>query len=278
MDDRPARLAIVAGSGALPDLLIDACRERGLETLVVGLEGQADPAWCARRASGTVGLGELDRLFRLLREARAEAIVFAGKIHRPSLRDIRPDWRAARLLAGLILRGKLGDDAITGAVIRNIERAGFRVLAPQDILGSAPAVGSLGGRRPTPAQSRDIAYGLRAAREVGRLDIGHAVVVQDGAVVAVEGAEGTDALIRRCAALPRGAAGAILVKVAKPQQDPRADPPTIGTATISNASAAGFAGVAFDAARTLVIDLPAVIRAADAAGIFLVGLEPDADA
>lgn len=276
MGDSPGRLAIVAGGGALPDLLIAACRERGLATLVVGLEGQADPDWCAAAAQGTVRLGEPDKLMRMLRAAKADAIVFAGKIRRPALRDIRPDWRAARVLAGLLLRGKLGDEAITGAVVRSFERAGFRVVAPRDILGVATGTGPLGRVRPTSEQARDIAQGAKAAREIGRLDIGHAVVVQDGAVVAVEGAEGTDALIRRCTELPRGARGSILVKVAKPQQDPRADPPTIGSATVAQASAVGFAGIAFDAVGTLVADLPAAIRAADADGLFLVGLDPGA--
>jgi DUF1009 family protein len=276
MGDSPNRLAIVAGGGALPDLLIAACRERGLPTLVVGLEGQADPAWCANAAQGTVRLGQPGKLMRLLRAGRADSVVFAGRIQRPSLRDMRPDWRAARVLAGLLLRGGLGDDAIVGAVVRNFERAGFRVLAARDILGNAAGTGPLGRVRPTPEQARDIAQGARAAREIGRLDIGHAVVVQDGAVVAVEGAEGTDALIRRCVGLPRGARGGILVKVAKPQQDPRADPPTLGSDTVAQASAVGFAGIAFDAGGTLVADLPAAIRAADAAGLFLVGLEPGA--
>lgn len=275
MGDSPARLAIIAGGGGLPDLLIAACRDRGLPTLVVGLEGQADPDWCASSASGTVPLGELDKLMRMLRAAKADAILFAGKIHRPALREFRPDWRAARVLASLLIRGQLGDDALAGAVVRSFERAGFRVLAPHDILGAA-GTGPLGRIRPTPDQARDIDRGARAAREIGRLDIGHAVVVQDSAVVAVEGAEGTDALIRRCATLPRGARGAILVKVAKPQQDPRADPPTIGSETVAQATAVGFAGIAFDAGGTLVADLPAAIRAADAGGLFLVGLEPGA--
>lgn len=276
MADKPGRLAIVAGGGALPDMLIAACRKRGLDALVVGLEGQADPAWCVAAAQATVRLGESGKLVRMLREAKADSIVFAGKIHRPSFRDLRPDWHAARALAGLLLRGRLGDDAIAGAVVRIFEREGFRVIAPQELLGESVATGPLGRVRPSAEQSRDVAHGACAAREIGRLDIGHAVVVQDGAVVAVEGAEGTDALIRRCAELPRGARGAVLVKVAKPQQERRADPPTIGADTVAHARAAGFSGIAFEAGRTLVIDLPGVIRAADAAGLFLVALEPGA--
>lgn len=276
MGDKPARLAIVAGAGALPDMLIAACRDRGQDALVVGIESQADPAWCSANAHATLRLGEFDKLVRLLRKAKADAIVFAGRIRRPPFRSIRLDWRSARVLAGLVLRGTLGDDAVANAVVRSFEREGFRILAPHELLGETIAVGPLGRLSPSPGQERDIARGVRAAREIGRLDIGHAVVVQDGAVIAVEGAEGTDALIRRCAALPRGGSRGVLVKMAKPQQDRRVDPPTIGRDTVAHAGAVGFSGIAFEADRTLVIDLPAVIRAADAAGLFLVGLEPGA--
>lgn len=276
MADKPERLALVAGGGPLPERLMSVCRERGRDLLVIGLEGQADPAWCRNVAQAMVRLGEGGKLIRLLRDAQASAVVFAGRIRRPPLRELRPDWETARFFARLLLQGRLGDNAIVGGVVDRFEREGFRVIAPQDLLGETIAAGPLGRARPSAEQERGIALGLRAARAIGRLDIGHAVVVQDGAVVAVEGAEGTDALIGRCTALPRGARGAILVKVAKPQQDRRADPPTIGADTVAHASAAGFSGIAFEVDRTLVVDLPAVIRAADATGLFLVGLEPGA--
>jgi UDP-2,3-diacylglucosamine hydrolase len=275
MADKRERLALVAGGGPLPERLMAACRERGREVVVIGLEGQADPAWCRGVAQATVRLGEGGKLIRLLRDAQASAVVFAGRVRRPPWRELRPDWATMRFFARLLLQGRLGDNAIVGGVVDRFEREGFRVIAPQDLLGETVAVGPLGRARPSPEQERGILLGVDAARAIGRLDIGHAVVVQDGAVVAVEGAEGTDALIRRCAALPRGGRGAILVKVSKPQQDPRADPPTIGADTVAHASAVGFGGIAFEADRTLVVDLPEMIRAADAAGLFLVGLATD---
>jgi len=210
-----------------------------------------------------------------MKEQGADAIVFVGKVHRPSLRTIRPDWVTAQILMRLALQGRLGDDAITGAVVERFERDGFRVMAVQELLGTVDAVGPLGRRRPTPEEDRDIALGVEAARTLGRLDIGHAVVVHSGAVLAVEAAEGTDALIRRASALQRGGPGAILVKMAKPQQDARADPPTLGLATVEGAAAGGFSGIAFETGRSLVVDLPSMTKAADAANMFLVGLAPD---
>lgn len=272
----PKLLAIVAGGGPLPDKLIAVCRARGLETFVVGLDGQATPEWCRTNAQSVLRLGQGGKLLDLMRERGADAIVFAGKVHRPSLRSIRPDWPTAQVLVRLALQGRLGDDAITGAVVERFEREGYRVMAVQELIGTVDAVGPLGRRRPTPDEERDIALGVEAARTVGKLDIGHAVVVQGGAILAVEAAEGTDALIRRASALQHGGPGAILVKMAKPQQDRRADPPTIGPATVECAAAGGFGGIAFETGRSLVIDLPAMTAAADAADMFLVGLAPDA--
>ncbi|MGE3966712.1 MAG: LpxI family protein [Dongiaceae bacterium] len=272
---RPRRLAIVAGDGPLPNKLVSACRAQGIDTFVVGLEGQASPEWSRANAQRVLRLGQGGRLLRLMKEQGADAIVFVGKVHRPSLRAIRPDWTTAQILMRLAFQGRLGDDAITGAVVKRFERDGFRVMAVQELLGTVDAVGPLGRRRPTPEEARDIELGVEAARTVGRLDIGHAVVVQGGAVLAVEAAEGTDALIRRASALQRGGPGAVLVKMAKPQQDARADPPTLGLATVECAAAAGFGGIAFETERSLVVDLPAMTKAADAANMFLVGLAPD---
>jgi DUF1009 family protein len=273
MAGRPRRLAIVAGGGPLPEKLMAACRAQAREAVVIGIEGQADPDWCRGAAQATVRLGEAGKLVCILRRLAADAVVFAGKVHRPSLRELRPDWRAARFLVGLALRGRLGDDAIL-AMVESFEREGFRVLAPQDLLGEAAAPGALGRLGPTAAQERDIAVGADAARALGRLDMGHAVVVQDGAVLGVEAADGTDALILRCGALQRSGPGAILVKMAKPQQDRRADPPTIGVGTVERAAAVGFSGIAFEAGRTLVVDPEATAAAADRTGLFLVALPP----
>jgi DUF1009 family protein len=118
-----------------------------------------------------------------------------------------------------------------------------------------------------------VKLGIEVARTVGRLDVGHAVVVQGGLVLGVEAAEGTDALIERCGRLRRDGAGPVLVKLRKPRQDLRADPPAIGPATVAQAASAGFSGIAIDAAGTVIIDRAATISAADRANLFLLAVE-----
>ena len=132
--------------------------------------------------------------------------------------------------------------------------------------------GIWGAATPDPLAEADIQRGLVVAKALGAVDVGQAVVVQQGFVLGVEAVEGTDALIARCGALRRGGDGGVLVKIAKPGQDHRVDLPTIGVATVTNCVAAGLRGIAVEAGACLVVDLPAVVAAADAAGIFLVGV------
>jgi DUF1009 family protein len=148
------------------------------------------------------------------------------------------------------------------------------VVGASDILGElVTAAGQLGRYAPTASDVEDIARGLQIARTIGRLDIGHAVIVQHGVVLGIEAAEGTDGLIRRCAALRVDRAGGVLVKIGKTGHDPRADPPVIGSETVRLAAETGLSGIAIEAGATLVVDRAATIAAADAAGLFLVAVE-----
>jgi len=220
-----------------------------------------------------VRLGAPGRAMRLLHDAGVVEVVLAGRVNRPSLAALRPDWRLLRFLAAQ--GGRLGsDDRLVKAVVQAIEEDGFRVVGAGDILGELVATaGQLGRHAPTASDAEDVARGLQIARAIGRLDIGHAVIVQHGIVLGVEAAEGTDELIRRCAALRIDRTGGVLVKVGKAEQDPRADPPVIGSETVRLAAETGLGGIAIETGSTLVVDRAATIAAADAAGLFLVAVE-----
>ena len=269
-----APLGIVAGSGGLPRRVIESCRARGREVFVLALKGEAEPAtvetvphaWC-RLGGAATGLD-------LLRAAGVGELVLAGGVRRPSLASLRPDWRAAKFLARVGYRA-LGDDGVLSAVIKELEREGFRVIGADLLLDEAALPeGPLGRVRPDADALADIARGMRLARAIGALDIGQAVVVQQGLVLGVEAIEGTDGLLRRCAALRRPGPGGVLVKAEKPAQERRADRPTIGPQTVLLAGQSGLAGIAAQADATLVIDRAEVIRLADAAGLFVVGIHP----
>lgn len=220
-----------------------------------------------------VRLGEVGRTIDLLHRAGIEEVVLAGSVARPTLKSLRPDGRALRMLAGLRFSA-LGDDALLSLIVAELEREGFRVVGIDsllaDLLAPAGPIGSLG---PDDAAHRDIAAGMRAARALGAADKGQAVVVRRGGIVAVEEPDGTDALLCRCIGAS-SSAGGVLVKLVKPGQERRADLPTIGPRTVTGAEAAGLRGIAVEAGGTLIIDRARVAAAADAAGLFVVGVVP----
>ena len=205
----------------------------------------------------------------------AQDVCFVGAVSRPGWRDLAPDLRMAWLLLreGLLRRG---DDGAMRRMARIAEGLGFRVIGPHEIVGDllSPA-GFLTRHQPDRQALEDIRRGWQVAAALGRADAGQATVVQQGIVLAIEAAEGTDAMLRRAGDLRRRGAGGVLIKRVKPQQDRRLDLPTIGIRTVEAAAAAGLRGIAVSADATLLADGLAVAEAADRHGLFLVGYADD---
>ena len=265
------KLGILAGGGELPRLLIEACRSEGRDFHVVAFRGHAEAI--ADAPQDWVRLGAVAETLRALRAAGAEELVFAGRIARPSLAELRPDWRAARFIAHIGGR-LLSDNSLLEGIVAEFEQEGFRVVGPADVAASLLAhAGPYGTLLPTPDEVAAIALGLGAARRHGLEDRGQAAVVQGDEVLGLEGPEGTDRLIEGCAPRQRDGRGAILVKARKPQQQMRADPPVIGAATVRRAAAARYRGIAIEAGGVLVMDAPAIATVADAAEMFVIGIE-----
>jgi len=267
------RLGIIAGSGGLPRRLIEICRTTGRDVFVLALEGEAERETVIDVAHAWCRMGAAAKALGLLRDNGVNDLVLAGSIRRPTLTTIRPDWRAAKFFAKVGYR-LLGDDGLLSSIAKELEIEGFRLIGAHELLDAAAAVpeGPLGRVKPNTETESDIARGITIARTIGALDIGQAVVIQQGLVLGVEAIEGTDALLRRCAGLRRDGPGGVLVKVEKPGQDKRVDRPTIGPQTIRLAAEAGLQGIAIEAGTTLLLDRDEVIRVADAAGLFVVGM------
>jgi DUF1009 family protein len=270
-------LGLVAGSGRLPFEVADAARERGIPLAIAAIEHNTDPE-IESRSSGEfawLAAGELDKLIAFLKAAGAAEVIFAGAVAKPEmLRDpaaLRPDARAIALLGKLTDRG---DDALLRGVAAELESEGLRVVESTAYLGERIAqVGTLAGPEPDDHCRRDLALGLRVALAVGQVDVGQSVVVKQGAVLAVEAIEGTDAALRRGVAL--GGPGAVLVKAAKPHQDLRFDVPVVGPATIELAAELEVAAIGLEAGRTLVLERARALQRASDAGISVVGIEPE---
>ena len=265
------KLGILAGGGDLPGLLIDACQATNREVFVVAFKGFAKEGYLENVAHAWTDLAAVGKTLGQLHKAECEQVVLAGPVGRPSLASLRPDLRGARLLPRVIKAG--GDDAALKVIIAELETEGFEVVGADDILSDLLAPpGAIGIMLPDHEQTVDIDRGIDAAMALGRADVGQAVVVQQGVVLGVEAAEGTDALIARCGTLRMDGRGGVLVKLKKPGQERRADLPTIGPATISAVSDAGLSGLAVEAGGTLVLGSEQVAAKADERGVFVYGI------
>lgn len=266
----PPKLGILAGGGELPARLIATCRATGRAFFVLAFEGHTEAGAIADAPHAWVRLGAAGKGLKLLKEAGVEELVLAGRFKRPTLSALRPDRRAVRLFTRLG-RAAFGDDGLLSTVVAELEDEGFHVVGPDSIVADFLAPAGVYGRIAPDDQARlDIEHGVDVAAALGRLDVGHAVVVRQGVVLGVEAAEGTDALIRRCGGLE--GSGGVLVKVKKPKQERRVDLPTIGVDTVKTAAQAGLYGIAVEAGESLVIDRAKVAEIADEAGLFVVGV------
>lgn len=269
------KLGIIAGGGDLPGLVAAACRAQGRPFHILALSGHADPKVIGDDSpQDWVRLGEAGTGFERLRRAGVAEVVMIGPVRRPTLLELAPDFRTARFFARVGLKA-LGDDGLLRAVAAELEGEGFRVVGVDEVLSDCLAVpGPYGTLSPDEQASADIERAVQVARGLGTLDVGQAVVVQQGIVLGVEAIEGTDNLLRRCGPLAREGVGGVLVKVKKPGQDRRIDLPTIGMTTLREAAASGLRGIAVEAGGALVLGRDALAAEADRLGLFVVGIEP----
>ncbi len=275
MEDKAKKLGIIAGGGSLPRSLIRHCQTVGRDFFVIAIEGNADPALFNDEIPHLwIRLGQAGTGFKRFRDEKVEEVVMIGTIRRPSFKELIPDMRTTAFFTKIGVKA-LGDDGILRALIKEIEAEKMRVVGIHEVMNNILVrPGILGKVKPGKDDYVDIRRGVAAAFELGRLDIGQSGIVQQGLVLGVEAIEGTDELIKRCSAYKRKGNGGVLVKLRKPQQDMRIDLPTIGTRTVENAQASGLNGLAVHAGNTLIVDEAEVIRAADKAGLFIIGIEP----
>src|SRR6476660_3934282 len=270
-------LAIIAGGGTLPAALADAALAKGRAVHILGISGEADDK-IALYPHTWLKWGEVGKLFATLEDQGCRDLVIIGAVTRPDLANVKFDFGAIRNLPFLLSLGVGGDDHVLSSVVRFFEGKGYRVhgagdVAPELLAGE----GTLGNKSPSTADKADIEMAFKVVRALGRLDVGQAAVVVKGHVLAVEAAEGTDAMLVRCVELRelgwtrrRNRAG-VLVKAPKPGQEERVDLPTIGPETVRKAAAAGLAGIAVAARQVLIAERAATIEAANEHGLFLLG-------
>lgn len=268
------KLGIIAGSGKMPLLVVEACQKQGRPFFLLGLKGHAkEEDFSSEIPQAWIRLGAVGKGFSLLKENQVEEVVMIGAVKRPNLAELRPDLKGMTFFAKTGVKA-LGDDGLLRAVIRTVEAEGFCVVGAHEVLPECVSTTGIYGKiKPTKEDWQDIAKGYTIAKVLGDADVGQGCIVADGLVLGVEAIEGTDALIERCQSLHRKGTRGILVKVRKPYQENRIDLPTIGVKTVENASKFGLKGIAVEAGSAFIVDKKEVIKTADKLKIFVVGVD-----
>jgi hypothetical protein len=264
----PEMLAIIAGSSVYPQLLADAARKAGVRKIAaVAFTGETDPALQEHvDVIEWMRVGQLGRLLRFFRGQNIHQGIMAGQIAPKNLFDLRPDLKA------LILLGKLKQrnaESIFTAIADELAKLDVDLLPATTFLEDSLAfAGLIAGPKLSRHEEEDVDFGWSIAKEMARLDIGQTVVVKNGTVLAVEALEGTNETVKRGGMLARE--GAVMVKVAKTNQDMRFDVPVIGVETMRVAAGAKLRVIAVEAEKTLLLDAGAILEFAQGMKISVV--------
>jgi len=262
-------IGLIAGGGQFPLLVAKGAAAQGNRVVAVFFKGHSNFEVDEYvEESVELKLGQLNKLISFFNKNGVNKVVMAGTINKPKAFDIRPDFRAAKLLFKLATKG---DDVLLRTIANEFESEGMQVVGPHEY---APELltpsGFLTKRKPNEVERSDLSFGWKIARDLGRMDIGQCVVVREGVVAAVEAIEGTDAAIKRGCEL--GGKGCCIVKVFKPGQEKRVDMPSIGLKTVQGMKDLGATCLGVEAGKSLFFDLDESIKFAEKHGITIVGL------
>ena len=271
------RIGILAGGGDLPHQVAAAARSRGIAVAVAALDDGADAGRFPDCIFERFSIAQVGGILKFMRRNGVSHLVMAGDVARPDFSGLRPDMRGLTLLPRVVAAARRGgDDAILSVIVDFLESEGFTVIGADEILQDEglAAGGPLGRCVPSATAHRDIARARALLAAISPFDIGQGVVVRNGRVLAVGGAEHTTAMLQRCAAFTDDRGG-VLVKAPKAGQERRVDLPGIGPETVQAAAAARLEGIACEAGGCLLIDREKTVALADRLGLFLYGFDPE---
>ncbi len=266
------QIGLIAGAGELPIIIAKSLKEKGYTLTIVALNGLAKEELLQYGdVSESINIGKVGKILSFLKKNKVKELILAGKVPKTVIYEtqrIKPDLTAFKMLFSAKIKG---DNELLKIVEKELLRKGIKIveltqyfpefLTPQGVLTK---------RKPSKKEMKDILYGFRIAKRIGELDIGQTVVVKEKSVVAVEAVEGTDEAILRAG---KYVTDAIVVKVSKPQQNLKLDPPVVGIDTILHMKEAKAKILALEANNSLIIDRQTVVSKADEFGIVIIGVQ-----
>ncbi|MBI1871079.1 MAG: UDP-2,3-diacylglucosamine diphosphatase LpxI [Chlamydiae bacterium] len=266
-------LAIIAGNRDFPILVARQARGEGVQTILgIGFSGITSPELSqAVDRMVWMGLGQLGKMKKILKDAGIRELVMAGQIpHRLTLRSLKFDLEGLKFFKAIKEKNAR---TLLGGLVLELEREGFQFLdSTQFLTQSLVKKGVLTSKKPTQNQYQDLSYGWKVAKVLADLEAGQTVVVKSGVLIALEGLEGTDEAILRGGAL--AGKGTTVVKVARSRQDMRYDIPVVGLETLQVLQKIKSAVLGLEAGKTLLLDQEEFFERAHKMGLIVVGMVP----
>jgi DUF1009 family protein len=267
------RIGIIAGNGDLPAMVIKQCEKTGIEPFVVMIKNFADYEKYKKYTNTIVSFGHVGKTISFFKKNNVKEVIFAGGVKKPNLKQILPDWAGYGLFFRLLKTKLQGDDSILREIIKFAEERGLKIIPVHSFLGQKIAPGKVGQVNiPNNDYLTDIDLGVKVLKQLGTLDIGQSIVIQNGMVIGIECIEGTQILIERCNKIKyEKGRKPILVKMKKSAQTDKADLPAIGKNTIEQLKNSNFAGVVVDCDNGIIINQSETIDLANKNKIFIYG-------
>jgi len=268
-------IAIFAGRGQLPKILIDECLKNNRRFILFLLAGEAYEIDYSSFNPTIIGYGEVEKFLDQLHRHNISHLVFIGAVNKPNFSSLKVDKKGAILLSKIIANKILGDDAVLKTVVKFFEKEGLKILRIDELLDCVISIKSTITKiLPTPQNLIDIEIGSKAIKHFSKFDVGQSLIVSQKQIVAIEALEGTDEMIKRCGNLKAEfLKNAVLIKMKKAQQTTKADLPSIGIDTIKNCHEFNIKGIAIEVNNTIVLDKNEVIKTANDLGLFIIAIK-----
>lgn len=264
-------IGIIAGSGELPFSIATSYASQGGKCYIAALEREANLQLLQDTPYQSFRIGMVGAIIEYFHKFNVQNVIFAGGIKRPNFWSIKVDMVGRALLARIIKQKFLGDDTILRIVADFLEKKGFKIISSQEILlDNLDDINIITKATPLPSDIIDIELGVKLLTTLSGLDVGQSVIIEDGYILGIEAAEGTDNLIKRCVELRKKPQGGVLVKMLKLDQDIRLDIPTIGPDTIVNLANQSYNGLAISKDKVIIINPKTTIELANSLGLFIV--------
>lgn len=268
-------IAIFAGRGQLPKILIDECLKNNRRFILFLLAGETYEIDYSSFNPTIIGYGEVEKFLDQLHRHNISHLVFIGAVNKPNFSSLKVDKKGAILLSKIIANKILGDDAVLKTVVKFFEKEGLKILRIDELLDCVISIKSTITKiLPTPQNLIDIEIGSKAIKHFSKFDVGQSLIVSQKQIVAIEALEGTDEMIKRCGNLKAEfLKNAVLIKMKKAQQTTKADLPSIGIDTIKNCHEFNIKGIAIEVNNTIVLDKNEVIKTANDLGLFIIAIK-----